>query len=93
MHSAIVPNPGRSLYGPVCPNPEYRTNISSGFAASNSSGPTPQFSIVPGRNPSIKISASFASLFKILWPFGLDKSRVIDFLFLECTFHHKETYL
>src|SRR3954463_2466626 len=35
--SATVPNPGRSRYGPVWPNPDTRVSTSPGFSAESTS--------------------------------------------------------
>ncbi len=70
MLSTKVPKPGRSLYGPSCPQPETRTITSRGLRLCSSAGPSPIFSSVPGRKFSISTSAVAIRSVKISRPRG-----------------------
>ena len=91
MASATVPNPGRCRYGPVCPNPEIRRITSRGFRSRRAAGATPHRSRVPGRKFSTRASARSTNSVRSCCPRGRLRFRVIDFLFLETTFHQTET--
>ena len=80
MASTSVPNPGRSRYGPVWPNPETRTTIRPGFSAWRTSGASPISSNRPGMKFSTSTSASLASRRTSACPSG--SRRLTDTLFL-----------
>src|SRR5437773_3286503 len=76
--STIVPKPGRSRYGPSCPQPDTRANTSFGFAAESASQPSPQRSKVPGTKFSRRTSASLTSRLSSAWPRGWVRLSVIE---------------
>ena len=80
MASTSVPNPGRSRYGPVWPNPETRTMIRPGLSACRTSGASPISSNRPGMKFSTSTSASLASRRTSACPSG--SRRLTDTLFL-----------
>src|SRR2546428_7756742 len=86
--STIVPNPGRSRYGPSWPQPEMRANTSRGFSADSASQPRPQPSKVPGRKFSTRTSAPRTSRLSSAWPAGCARFSVTERLPRAYTFHH-----
>ena len=78
--STSVPNPGRSRYGPVWPNPETRTTTRPGLSVSSASGARPISSRRPGMKFSTSASASPASRRTSARPSA--SRRLTDTLFL-----------
>ena len=85
--STSVPNPGRSLYGPVCPKPVIRTMIRFGLYSCNTSGPSPMASRVPGRKFSMNTWEVFERSSSSSFPRFFLKLRLKLFLFRPYTFH------
>src|SRR5260221_2385146 len=90
MDSPIAPNPGRSLYGPLCPNPEMRTMTSPGLSRLSVSYPRPNCSSVRGRKFSTTMSAFAARARTTAWPSASRRFTATDFLLRACAYHQSE---
>src|SRR3954469_247465 len=83
-------NPGRARSRPVCRYPVTRAETAFGFFAWTSSGPSPHFSIVPGRKFSSTTSADSHRRIAIAWPSAARRLSVTERLLRARIDHHSE---
>src|SRR3954469_22052649 len=83
-------NPGRARSRPVCRYPVTRAETAFGFLAWTSSGPSPHFSIVPGRKFSSTTSADSHRRIAIAWPSASRRLSVTERLLRARIDHHSE---
>src|SRR3954469_10922681 len=83
-------NPGRARSRPVCRYPVTRAETAFGFFAWTCSGPSPHFSIVPGRKFSRTTSADSHRRIAIAWPAGSRRLSVTERLLRARIDHHSE---